>query len=134
MTINVDLGVLRIVSDRLALEQVFTNLLDNAVKYRSRERPLRIDVGAKRIPGNRLAIEIEDNGRGVAAQDAERIFELFRRSGPQDQPGEGIGLAHVRSVVRRLGGDISVNSALDVGTTFRIELPLSAVFTERAFA
>ena len=132
--INVDLGGLRIVSDRLALEQVFTNLLDNAVKYRSRERPLRIDVGAKRIPGNRLAIEIEDNGRGVAAQDAERIFELFRRSGPQDQPGEGIGLAHVRSVVRRLGGDISVNSALDVGTTFRIELPLSAVFTERAFA
>ena len=131
--INVDLSVAKIETDRLSLEQAFANLLDNAIKYRSRERPLRINVGAKIIPGNRVAIEFEDNGRGIADQDAERIFELFRRSGPQDQPGEGIGLAHVRSVVRRLGGDISVKSALDVGTTFRIELPLSAIFTERAF-
>lgn len=132
--IFVDLGVARIETDRLSLEQVFANLLDNAIKYRSRERPLRINVGARIIPGNRVAIEFDDNGRGIADQDVERIFELFRRSGPQDQPGEGIGLAHVRAVVRRLGGDISVKSALDVGTTFRIELPLSAVFIERAFA
>ena len=51
------------------------------------------------------------------------MFELFRRSGAQDQPGEGIGLAHVRTVVRNLGGDITVTSVLDEGTTFRVVLP-----------
>ncbi|TPN86549.1 histidine kinase [Mesorhizobium sp. CU2] len=129
--VRLDLGATRIESDRLALEQVFANLLDNAVKYRSRERPLKIDVGARIVPGNRVAIEIVDNGRGIAPQDLERVFELFRRAGAQDQPGEGIGLAYVRSVVRRLGGDISVKSALDAGTTFRLELPLTATFVER---
>jgi CHASE3 domain sensor protein/two-component sensor histidine kinase len=132
--ISLDLGVTRIESDRPSLEQVFTNLMDNAVKYRSRERPLKIQVGARIIPGNRVAIEIEDNGRGIANQDLDRIFELFRRSGVQDQQGEGIGLAYVRSVVRRLGGEIGVKSTLDAGTTFRIELPLTATFVERTAA
>ena len=58
------------------------------------------------------SFEVEDNGRGIAKQDHERVFDLFRRSGSQDQPGEGIGLAHVRSVVRNLGGDISLKSDL----------------------
>ena len=128
--INLNLGVAAIDTDRLALEQIFANILDNAVKYCKRERPLRIDVSAKTVDGTQVAIEIQDNGRGIAAQDLERIFELFRRSGPQDQVGEGIGLAHVRAFVRRLGGDITVKSALDVGTTFRIELPLRPAFAE----
>lgn len=132
--VSLSLGVTRIESDRLALEQVFANLFDNAVKYRSPARPLKIEVGARIIPGNRISINIVDNGRGIAGQDIERVFELFRRAGVQDQPGEGIGLAHVRSVVRRLGGDISVNSTLDAGTTFRLELPLVASFAERTNA
>lgn len=132
--VSLDLAVTRIESDRPSLEQVFANLLDNAVKYRSHQRPLKIQVGARIIPGNRVAIEIEDNGRGIATQDLERIFELFRRSGVQDQQGEGIGLAYVRSVVRRLGGEIGVKSTLDAGTTFRIELPLTATFVERTAA
>ena len=78
---------------------------------------------ASAAPGDRIGIEIADNGRGIAEQDRERVFELFRRSGAQDQPGEGIGLAHVRTVVRNLGGDITVTSALDEGTTFRVVLP-----------
>ena len=56
-------------------------------------------------------------------QDHERVFELFRRSGAQDKPGEGIGLAHVRSMVRNLGGDITVPSELGHGTTFIVTLP-----------
>ena len=51
-----------------------------------------------------MLVEFEDNGRGIATQDHERVFDLFRRAGAQDQPGEGIGLAHVRALVRRLGG------------------------------
>ncbi len=128
--IHVDLGIANIELDRLSLEQVFANLLDNAVKYRSCERLLRINISSKVMLTGRVVIDIEDNGRGIAEQDAERIFELFRRSGAQDQPGEGIGLAHVRAVVRRIGGNISVKSALDVGTTFTIDLPLSLTITE----
>jgi signal transduction histidine kinase len=111
-----------LVNDRVAIEQVLGNLFDNAVKYLSPKRPGRIVVrgGGE---GARLFIEVEDNGRGVDPRDHERIFELFRRSGVQDQPGEGIGLAHVRALVYRLGGTISCTSELDRGSTFRISLP-----------
>lgn len=112
-----------IVSDRLSLEQIIGNLLDNAMKYRSPDRALQIKVVARPAPGNRIAITVEDNGRGIAEQDHERVFELFRRSGVQDIPGEGIGLAHVRTLVRNLGGDITLDSRFGQGTTFRIDLP-----------
>jgi len=121
--IDLDVNVPSMWTDRLSLEQIFGNLLDNAVKYRSKERPLHIRVNAKQGSGGRIAIEIADNGRGIAEQDGERVFELFRRSGAQDQPGEGIGLAYVRAVVRNLGGDIAMTSSLDEGTTFRITVP-----------
>ena len=110
-------------TDRLSLEQIVGNLLDNATKYRNEDRPLRILIGVRSMPASRVRIEVEDNGRGIAAQDHQRIFDLFRRSGTQDKPGEGIGLAHVRALVRNLGGDISVRSKLGEGTTFTIDLP-----------
>jgi signal transduction histidine kinase len=111
-----------IVSDRLALEQVFGNLIDNAVKYLSPNRPGRIAIEAEERRG-RVLISVSDNGRGIAEQDYQRIFELFRRAGEQNQPGEGVGLAHVRALVRRLGGDITVQSRLGEGSTFRVDLP-----------
>jgi signal transduction histidine kinase len=111
-----------LVTDRLALEQVIGNVVDNAVKYLARDRPGRIIITAGET-ARRVHIDITDNGRGIAQQDHERIFELFRRAGAQDRPGEGIGLAHVRALVRRLGGDITVQSELGRGTTFRIDLP-----------
>ena len=112
-----------VVSDRLALEQIFGNLLDNAVKYRAPDRPLRIRIRAKEQLGQRIVVEVEDNGRGIAEQDHERVFDLFRRSGAQDKPGEGIGLAHVRTMVRNLGGDITLESELTRGTTMKLNLP-----------
>lgn len=121
--ITVSAAVPPIVSDRLSLEQIFGNLFDNAIKYRSPDRPIRIAVTAKRWAGGRTSIDIADNGRGIAPQDHERVFELFRRSGVQDKPGEGIGLAHVRTLVRNLGGDITLQSTLGQGSTFKIVLP-----------
>ena len=111
-----------VVSDKLALEQIVGNVVDNAVKYLARDRPGRIMITTGET-ARRVHIDITDNGRGIAEQDKERIFELFRRAGAQDRPGEGIGLAHVRALVRRLGGDITVQSELGRGTTFRIDLP-----------
>lgn len=121
--ITVDAKGPAIVSDRLSLEQIFGNLLDNAVKYRSPTRPIRIDITGKQDFAGRISLDFTDNGRGIATQDHERVFDLFRRAGTQDQPGEGIGLAHVRTLVRSLGGDIRVKSELGEGTTFTVTLP-----------
>ena len=109
-------------SDRLALEQVFSNLIDNALKYGRSEEPLRIDVEG-RASLSEVIYDIRDNGRGIDPRDHQRVFELFRRSGSQDRPGEGIGLAHVRALVRRLGGTIRLTSELGRGSTFTITLP-----------
>jgi signal transduction histidine kinase len=112
-------------ADRLAVEQIVGNLLDNAVKYLKPGRPGRIVVRGREEMG-RTIIEVEDNGRGIDPKDHERIFELFRRSGAQDQAGEGIGLAHVRALAYRLGGTIECRSALDQGATFQVSLPTVA--------
>ena len=154
--IGLDIDIPPMFTDKLSLEQIFGNLLDNAVKYRSIHRPLRIVVRAgvalepfpfrlnrngalllcfvsfsRRKPvstllenalDDRVNIEVVDNGRGIADQDRARVFELFRRAGPQDQPREGIGLPCVLTAVRNLGGEIAVTSVLDQGTTFRVVL------------
>ena len=121
--VSLNLALPPVRSDRLLLEQIFGNLLDNAVKYRSAERPLRIAILGTEEPSGKVVVEVADNGCGIAAHDQERAFDLFRRVGAQDQPGEGIGLAYVRRAVRSLGGEIGLRSELGVGTTFRIVLP-----------
>ena len=121
-TIDLVLPMPNIVSDRLACEQIFSNIIENAVKYLSPDRPGLIEVGAGQS-GDRVIVDIRDNGRGIDPRDHQRIFDLFRRSGAQDQVGEGIGLAHVRALVYRLGGTISVDSMLEQGSTFRVNLP-----------
>lgn len=121
--IQSDIRVGKMITDRLSIEQILGNMLDNAIKYQEPGRPLRVSIRARHVPGNRVIIEIEDNGRGIAETDHERVFELFRRSGSQNNPGEGIGLAHVRTMVRSLGGDVTLSSRLGEGTTFIINLP-----------
>lgn len=113
-----------ITSDRLALEQIFSNLIDNAVKYLKPGVPGDISVRGRTKLGYAI-FDIADNGRGIDPKDHERIFDLFRRAGLQDKPGQGIGLAHVRTLVRRLGGTMSVTSELDKGSTFTVTLPIN---------
>ncbi|HWV20334.1 MAG TPA: CHASE3 domain-containing protein [Devosia sp.] len=121
--IETDVRIGKLVTDRLSIEQVLGNLLDNAIKYQAPDRALKVAIRARHAPGNRVEIEVEDNGRGIAEADHERVFELFRRSGKQSQPGEGIGLAHVRTMIRSLGGDVTLRSTFGQGTTFIINLP-----------
>jgi signal transduction histidine kinase len=108
--------------DRLAIEQVFSNLLDNAVKFMRTDVPGCIHVTGREMPFS-VVYEVRDNGRGIDPKDAERVFDLFRRSGVRDRPGEGIGLAHVRALVRRLGGSIRLASEPGQGCTFTVTLP-----------
>jgi signal transduction histidine kinase len=112
-----------ITSDRLALEQIFSNLIDNALKYLKPGVPGEVSVRGRTKLGFAI-FEIADNGRGIDPKDHQRIFDLFRRAGTQDKPGQGIGLAHVRALVRRLGGTMSVSSELNTGSTFTITLPI----------
>lgn len=122
-TIEIQPDMPAVKTDRLALEQIMSNLIENALKYLQPGRPGEIRVTATREHG-RILIRIADNGRGIDPRDHERIFDLFRRSGTQDQPGEGIGLAHVRTLAYRLGGTIGVTSRLGEGATFTIDLPV----------
>jgi signal transduction histidine kinase len=119
-----------IVSDRLALEQIFSNLIDNALKYLKPGVPGDISVRGRTKLGFAI-FEIADNGRGIDPKDHQRIFDLFRRAGAQDKPGQGIGLAHVRALVRRLGGTMSVQSELNQGSTFTVTLPINWTASNR---
>jgi signal transduction histidine kinase len=120
----------QIVSDRLALEQIFSNLIDNALKYLKPGVPGDISIRGRTKLGFAI-FEIADNGRGIDPKDHHRIFDLFRRAGAQDKPGQGIGLAHVRALVRRLGGTMSLQSELNSGSTFTITLPINWTASSR---
>ncbi len=131
---NVEVGALPgIVTDRLALEQIFSNLIENAIKFLNPggRGEIRVEGCSQ---GCDVIYTVSDNGRGVDPRDHRRIFELFRRSGPQDVPGEGMGLAYVSALVRRLGGTVTVKSALGRGSTFRLTLPSSALVKKRMAA
>jgi signal transduction histidine kinase len=120
--IAVTLGPLpEVVADRTALEQIMANILTNAINYLESHRPGEIEITAETTPGETI-FHIRDNGRGIAAEDMHKVFELFRRAGRQDVAGEGMGLAYVRALVRRHGGYIWCDSELGVGTTFSFTL------------
>lgn len=112
-----------IVADRAAIEQIFGNLLDNAIKYLDADRPGHITVTAD-TENDTVLFHVRDNGRGMAAEDIPKAFEIFRRVGRQDVPGEGMGLAYVKTLVRLLGGHITCESAPGSGTTFSFSIPV----------
>ena len=120
-------------SDRLALEQIFSNLVDNALKYTRPGTPGRVRIRG-RTDNTQVVYEVEDNGRGIAPEDQQRVFDLFRRAGEQDQKGEGIGLAHTRALVRRLGGYMTLKSVFGQGSTFIVTLPRRMQEDERKAA
>jgi len=106
-----------VVADRTALEQVFGNLLSNALLYLAPDRPGEVAVGGESRPHETL-FWVRDNGCGISKDDAEKVFAPFRRAGRQDVPGEGMGLSYVHTLVRQHGGQIWFESEPDRGTTF----------------
>lgn len=111
-----------VVTDRMALEQVFANLLSNAVIYLDPSRTGEIEISGEAT--TEVTFSVADNGRGIAADKMDSVFAPFQRAGATDVPGEGMGLAFVRTVVRRCGGRIWCESELGVGTTFHVAFPL----------
>ena len=114
-----------VLADRTAMGQIMGNLLDNAVKYLEPERDGFLEIRGERTSIDTVII-VRDNGRGMTPQDIPRVFELFRRVGKQDVPGEGMGLTYVKSLVRRHGGRIWCESEIGKGSAFTFTIPHKA--------
>jgi signal transduction histidine kinase len=125
--VSPDLAVMY--QDQSKVQQILTNLLSNAIKFTPEGG--RINVSARRTPAGMLEILVVDTGVGIAEEDREVIFEKFRQSRvvsgndgmTRAYSGTGLGLSIVRELSNLLGGDISVESELGKGSTFRVELP-----------
>ncbi len=107
--------------DPMALRRLFSNLLDNAVKFGGRARARVFRDGANAF------VEIEDDGPGIPPSDREKVFEPFYRREPsrsRQTGGIGLGLAVVRSIARGHGGDVDLVNRVGGGLTARVQLPL----------
>ncbi|RAR56249.1 CHASE3 domain-containing protein [Paraburkholderia unamae] len=112
--------------DPTALEQVFANLIGNALNYLDPEREGRVEIGTASAPPGVESLQIfyvRDNGLGIPEVGLPRLFQAFARMHGNVAPGEGIGLALVRRVVERHGGRVWVESVEGEGTTFYLSLP-----------
>jgi signal transduction histidine kinase len=117
--------------DPTAVEQVFANLIGNALNYLDPSRPGRVEVGScdgrSGLSGTADACSktyfVRDNGLGIAAAYLPKLFQAFQRLHPDKAPGEGIGLAIVRRILERLGGKIWVDSVPGDRTVFYFTLP-----------
>ncbi|MGE5608432.1 MAG: sensor histidine kinase, partial [Bacillota bacterium] len=111
----------RINSDGEWIRLVLQNLVGNAVKYSS-QGTIRIQAEA-RPAGEGWVLSVSDEGPGIAPDQVHRLFEEFQRGDTHGQTGVGLGLAIASQAARRLGGQLTVESTVGVGTTFRVILP-----------
>ncbi|MBX2961057.1 MAG: PAS domain S-box protein [Cyclobacteriaceae bacterium] len=119
---NISIAISDFRSDPWRISEVFRNLVSNAIKYRNKgpEKP-RVDINVSAWE-DWIKIIFSDNGIGIDKQSLERIFEMFYRATEQSD-GSGIGLYIVKNAVEKLNGRIRVESEVNVGSTFYIELP-----------
>jgi signal transduction histidine kinase len=111
-------------TDETRVRQIVLNLLSNAIKF-STEGEIRVSL--RPAGADRMEIRVSDTGIGIAKEQQEAIFEEFSKvESPQadESTGTGLGLAISRKLARLLGGDLTVESALNQGSTFKLELPL----------
>lgn len=114
--------------DEAMLNQLFSNIITNAIKYRDDQRQLKISIsGVSRY--KKVLYRIMDNGIGIPKEHLEKIWYVFYRVDNRHVPGDGIGLSVVKRIVEKHHGRIWVESTERYGTTFFIELPVD-VFTE----
>jgi signal transduction histidine kinase len=120
--------------DRDRLQQVLTNLLDNAVKFSPAGEEVRVNAFQQ---NSRVRIEVSDRGPGVPADQQRIIFEKFGRghtAGSPGKPGTGLGLFIARSIAEAHGGVLEVSSAPNEGATFTLSLPVDTVKSLKAYA
>lgn len=117
----------QVYADQLALEQIFGNVIDNAIKYLDPSRAGEIKVYSVENPTEHVFV-VQDNGRGITANEHSKVFDLFRRArNAGNVRGAGMGLTFVKTAVRKMGGRIWYESQLDHGTMFYITLPKNSI-------
>lgn len=106
------------------LEEVFANLVSNAIKYIGRENPdPQITIRGHQLDG-KARYEVEDNGVGIQPEDQKKLFEMFSRFHHNEASGSGLGLSIVSRIVSKLGGEVGVESIPGKGSTFWFTLPV----------
>jgi signal transduction histidine kinase len=114
-----------ILANAARLQRIIANLLDNAIKFTNSKGSICLEI--KETP-NTAIILVKDTGIGIASKDQSRIFEKFYRiESSRSTPGHGLGLSFVKSMVSSMGGSITVDSFLNSGTTFTINIPLKSL-------
>jgi signal transduction histidine kinase len=123
----------RLVADREKLRQSMLNLLSNALKFTPADGTVR--VGAQALPGERLAMWVQDTGVGIPEEHLARVFDVFYQvdgSNTREYGGAGLGLAIVKSFVEAHGGEVQVRSVPGSGSTFTLILPRDCSGSARA--
>ena len=123
LRINLNLENPYVINDSTRLRQILINLLSNAIKFTDIGS---VEVEVWELPKNRIAIKVKDSGIGIVQADIEQIFQEFRQlnqSITRQHGGTGLGLAITDRIVRMMQGKIIVESELDRGSTFQVELP-----------
>jgi signal transduction histidine kinase len=122
ITIEVENNPIMIKADSNRIKQILLNLIDNAVKYSDQDTP--INVNLQQIK-NQVIIQICDKGYGIPLQNQSHIFERFYRvdTARTHSNGTGLGLSIVKTLVEKMGGNISVRSKLGEGSIFTVSLP-----------
>lgn len=110
--------------DTFTIRSIYQNIVENAIKYRDRSKEHSFLTISIYKEGNLLLIEFEDNGQGIPADKTEKIFEMFYRGNEESREDTGLGLYIVKLAVEKLGGKITVQSELGVGTTFLVRIPI----------
>jgi signal transduction histidine kinase len=114
----------QIEGDRIFLRQALVNIVHNAVKYSPVGETIRVRV--RRGEGNRVVVEVHDNGPGIPAEDRSKVFDRFYRVDRarwRESGGAGLGLSIAKWAVEAHGGSIALDSEPGQGCTFRIALP-----------
>lgn len=121
---KVDLGeLLPIYGEKTLLFQLFMNLINNAIKFSSKQQFTRISIDSF-MEENNTIYHIKDNGIGISEEEKPHIFSIFKRlSNAQEFEGDGIGMSIVKRIVDKLQAKISIDSHLGIGTTFKISFP-----------